>query len=107
MSNRHTNPGSESVLWCYNGSMKKILSILGFILMLGGCSVPANQVVKPMVKAVSPVTEASPGLYYPIAGFAENVTLKPFGIYITPKTSPVQPEKSYRGRCGNISRAAD
>ncbi|MFH1427350.1 MAG: M23 family metallopeptidase [Patescibacteria group bacterium] len=29
----------------------------------------------------------------PIAEFKERVNLKPFGIYITPETSPVQPEK--------------
>ncbi|EKD93673.1 MAG: membrane protein [uncultured bacterium] len=32
-------------------------------------------------------------LVYPIANFPERVTLKPFGIYITPSTSPVQPER--------------
>ncbi|PLX25225.1 hypothetical protein C0580_02970 [Candidatus Parcubacteria bacterium] len=29
----------------------------------------------------------------PIANFNERITKKPFGIYITPKNSPVQPEK--------------
>lgn len=32
-------------------------------------------------------------LIAPIAGFAERITKKPFGIYITPETSPVQPER--------------
>src|SRR3989339_163112 len=32
-------------------------------------------------------------LNYPIDNFKTGVVLKPFGIYITPKTSPVQPEK--------------
>lgn len=32
-------------------------------------------------------------LQSPISKAAERVTKKPFGIYITPKTSPVQPEK--------------
>lgn len=29
----------------------------------------------------------------PLSGFFDRITKKPFGIYITPKTSPVQPEK--------------
>lgn len=32
-------------------------------------------------------------IYEPIAEFKERITKKPFGIYITPSTSPVQPEK--------------
>ncbi len=32
----------------------------------------------------------------PIGGFPERITKKPFGIYITPKTSPVQPDR-FRG----------
>jgi murein DD-endopeptidase MepM/ murein hydrolase activator NlpD len=33
------------------------------------------------------------GLNYPIEQFKERITKKPFGIYITPDTSPVQPER--------------
>lgn len=29
----------------------------------------------------------------PVVGFKERITKKPFGIYITPETSPVQPDK--------------
>lgn len=29
----------------------------------------------------------------PVPGFAKRITKKPFGIYITPSTSPVQPER--------------
>lgn len=32
-------------------------------------------------------------LYYPIENFKEGITLKPFGIYITPRSSPVRPER--------------
>lgn len=32
-------------------------------------------------------------LVFPIADFKNRITKKPFGIYITPQTSPVQPEK--------------
>lgn len=36
---------------------------------------------------------ASTILTEPVSGFLEAITLKPFGIYITPETSPVQPDK--------------
>lgn len=32
-------------------------------------------------------------LLEPVDGFLQRITLKPFGIYITPATSPVQPER--------------
>ncbi len=32
-------------------------------------------------------------LYEPVEEFEERITLKPFGIYITPESSPVQPER--------------
>lgn len=32
-------------------------------------------------------------LFYPIKNFPEGITKKPFGIFITPQTSPVQPER--------------
>ncbi|MDE2311817.1 MAG: M23 family metallopeptidase [Patescibacteria group bacterium] len=42
----------------------------------------------------SPVTQTpEPGLAWPIKDALLRVTKKPFGIYITPKTSPVQPER--------------
>lgn len=31
--------------------------------------------------------------FYPIAQFEQRITKKPFGIYITPQNSPVQPER--------------
>lgn len=31
-------------------------------------------------------------IYYPLSGFAGRVTKKPFGIHVTPKNSPTQPE---------------
>src|SRR3989338_4447404 len=33
---------------------------------------------------------ASPNLIEPVEGFRDRITKKPFGIYITPETSPVQ-----------------
>lgn len=38
-------------------------------------------------------TPSVPTLADPIAGFKSRITKKPFGIYITPQNSPVQPEK--------------
>lgn len=35
----------------------------------------------------------APIVAFPVRGFNDRVTKKPFGIYITPKTSPVQPER--------------
>ncbi|PIX12305.1 hypothetical protein COZ73_00470 [Candidatus Falkowbacteria bacterium CG_4_8_14_3_um_filter_36_11] len=32
-------------------------------------------------------------MVFPVAEFKSRITKKPFGIYITPKTSPVQPER--------------
>lgn len=32
-------------------------------------------------------------IVYPVAEFKQRITKKPFGIYITPQTSPVQPER--------------
>ncbi len=40
-----------------------------------------------------PEMEKSQELVKPIAEFETRITKKPFGIYITPKTSPVEPEK--------------
>lgn len=43
----------------------------------------------PTQKPTAPITE----LTMPIAEFQQRITKKPFGIYITPQTSPVQPER--------------
>lgn len=42
------------------------------------------------------LTPGSVSLYYPIRNFATGITKKPFGIFITPEDSPVQPER-FRG----------
>ena len=54
-----------------------------------GCANSVSRVVSPVAPVVPVDTSA---LYYPAANFEQNVTLKPFGIYVTPKNSPVQPE---------------
>lgn len=51
--------------------------------------VPANENVNTIANTVEP----KPDVVVPVQGFFDRITKKPFGIYITPKTSPVQPEK--------------
>ena len=43
--------------------------------------------------SVTPITTPENNLVPPIQEFRERITLKPFGIYITPENSPVQPER--------------
>ncbi len=51
----------------------------------------ANSNTEPINANTTPTT--TPSVVIPIANFFNRITKKPFGIYITPKTSPVQPEK--------------
>lgn len=51
---------------------------------VGSCS--------PSADSESATTTPS-GLTLPVEGFLERITKKPFGIYITPDTSPIQPER--------------
>ena len=45
-------------------------------------------------KNIEPVnSQPASGLVEPVEKFKERITLKPFGIYITPANSPVQPER--------------
>jgi len=47
----------------------------------------------PSLIASSSPTENPNGLVEPIVQFKQRITKKPFGIYITPQNSPVQPER--------------
>lgn len=68
--------------------MKNPLAILAISLtLLTSCASP-----NPLTTD-STVTQPADTLVYPIADFPTRVTLKPFGIHITPDTSPVQPER--------------
>jgi len=65
--------------------MKKILSTFLLLIVIAGCdSQVPNQTVEPTVEPV---------VYHPIDNFDTGITLKPFGIYIHPSSSPVQPER--------------
>lgn len=88
-------------------------AFLGLLLIAAGCfskqsSTVGNLTSPPSVSSVSTLTNSpvntnvaavvnspapKPAVVVPIQGFFSRVTKKPFGIYITPKTSPVQPEK--------------
>lgn len=88
--------------------MKKYILILMIILLAGGLflaravkqaleqnatptSSPTQAVESP---ELSPTITANPNaLALPVADFKARVTKKPFGIYITPQSSPAQPER--------------
>lgn len=58
--------------------MKKFVIIIGIFFLLAGVGI-----------RLRPLTPTA----YPIANFGSGITKKPFGIYITPQNSPVQPER--------------
>jgi len=70
--------------------MKKIFLIILFSVFIFGCD--SNVQTQP-VASIEDQKEDIHTVYYPIYNFDTGVTSKPFGIYITPNTSPIQPEK--------------
>jgi murein DD-endopeptidase MepM/ murein hydrolase activator NlpD len=48
-----------------------------------------------IIPAITPTVEPTKMVekIYPIADFKQRITKKPFGLYVTPKNSPVQPER--------------
>lgn len=50
-------------------------------------------VSEPVIDSMNTIPVEQPTLVYPIQNFVEQATLKLFGTYITPQTSPVQPER--------------
>lgn len=72
--------------------MKKLLLIIPILIIIllfifrPSAPAPAQTVQPAAVQKTMPFA-------YPVANFKEGITKKPFGIYITPKTSPVQPER--------------
>ena len=79
--------------------MKKITLLFALILLAAGCQ--TNPAPEPKQEQPPPIATSTddntkkpaPLLKEPIADALPRVTKKPFGIYITPKNSPVQPEK--------------
>lgn len=64
--------------------MKIILFLLEFLGLYHPQSVPTPTVIPTIVESK---------YSYPIDNFSSRITKKPFGIYITPKNSPVTPER--------------
>ncbi|MBM2820469.1 MAG: hypothetical protein HW405_229 [Candidatus Berkelbacteria bacterium] len=77
-----------------------VIVLLGFYFLYFGnilFSSPgqtSSPTISPSSSAVSSSSASPTGQEYafPVARFKERVTKKPFGIYITPQNSPVQPE---------------
>jgi len=85
---------------CDNGFMKKelligigvlALIVIGYWYSASHRPVDQSEATNTNKIAVNNVTNAE--FHLPIDDFFARITKKPFGIYITPKTSPVQPEK--------------
>jgi murein DD-endopeptidase MepM/ murein hydrolase activator NlpD len=99
----------DSRALCYDQNMQKIMMILMTVAFLGaGCSsetprqtvgpaMPEAAVVPfrplPVPEPSTPEPELSPELIWPISRAEERITKKSFGTYVTPKNSPVSPEK--------------
>src|SRR6185295_1702710 len=79
--------------------MKKVFILILGAFLAAGCAKTTSPTPSPQPMTASPSPLPSPTpqpsakLREPIANALTRVTKKPFGIYITPKTSPVQPEK--------------
>jgi murein DD-endopeptidase MepM/ murein hydrolase activator NlpD len=79
--------------------MKIILIVLVVIIVVGIIFYLKNPSTQPITSSTSTPTTATPSVKavfqyaFPIDNFFSRLTKKPFGIYITPKNSPVQPEK--------------
>ena len=78
----------------------KLLVFLGILFLAASCgrsSAPLIENPAPQPSTSTPSAAAvQPLLFEPLTNSLARITKKPFGIYITPQTSPVQPEK-FRG----------
>lgn len=80
--------------------MKKIyiLILLIIVLFAGGVFIywKEKTPTPPTISSTptpTQTTNKTSTFAYPVADFSNRITKKPFGIYITPATSPVQPER--------------
>jgi len=81
----------------------KITITLGFAVLLTGCAPSFDDTARQAIRTVasssaqtvlsSSVSSESSDFAYPIARAQERVTKKHFGIYVTPSSSPVSPER--------------
>lgn len=63
--------------------MNQIIAFFALVFVIAGC-------------AHEEVALNEPSLHYPIDNFESGISLKPFGKYVSPDNSPVQPER-FRG----------
>ncbi|MDP3997399.1 MAG: M23 family metallopeptidase [Candidatus Andersenbacteria bacterium] len=69
---------------------------------------PSNPPVTPAQTVLLPTRQPkTPSLIEPVAQFKQRVTKKPFGIYVTPQNSPVQPERFTGYHTGADTEYAD
>jgi murein DD-endopeptidase MepM/ murein hydrolase activator NlpD len=68
--------------------------VLALIFFLFSLRYKKNTDIK-FIPVIAPTVEPTKVIdkVYPIADFRQRITKKPFGIYVTPKNSPVQPER--------------
>ncbi len=75
--------------------MNRIFTIVMVALLLGaGCvSAPASDMPAAQLPESVPDVRQESAFGAPLARANERVTKKPFGLYVTPKSSPVSPER--------------
>lgn len=74
--------------------MIKKLLIVSLAISLAACTSPAQQADEADgVNTQEELIEEQLAVQEPVEGFKKNIKLKPFGIYVTPKNSPVDPER--------------
>ena len=78
----------------------KIFFIVIIILIIAGIFFYLkNPSVQPITRnttpsgTVTPTVKVTFSYAFPVDNFFQRLTKKPFGIYVTPKNSPVKPEK--------------
>lgn len=73
--------------------MKKILLISGLAILTACDPVVEQEIFEEFIVAEIESEDTTNGLIEPVEGFLEGAELKPFGIYVTPSNSPVDPER--------------
>lgn len=79
--------------------IRRYLTLVGIVLFISSCSIEQQSFdIGEEFLAIDyeSANNSIDILHYPVFNFDTSITLKPFGIYITPQDSPVQPEK-FRG----------
>jgi murein DD-endopeptidase MepM/ murein hydrolase activator NlpD len=80
-------------------SPRQIFVIAGILISVSGLYFYMSREKAAGIRVYSPANPDRAGPtaalteVLPVAGFEERITKKPFGLFITPETSPVQPER--------------